>query len=463
VTSSIEKILRLTSRCRLRPLLIWSLVLSLESATLRADVRDVRRDAAVEAIERVLPSVVNIETRSRGERRFFYDWWRENWGPFFQEMPPQYSAGSGVIIHEDGYVLTNVHVVEQADEIWVKLSDGSRVPARRLVGVRKTDVALLKLLGKPGEKYIAARFGADDDLLLGETVLALGNPFGLGVSVSRGILSSKNRRSALEGKESLDIPDWLQTDASINPGNSGGPLINLRGEIIGINVAVHQQGQGIGFAIPTKRVTESLAEIFTPELIEKLWFGARLKAGSLPLRVVEVAPKSPAEKAGLMSADSILTVNDKPARSFIDFNSELISAGGDRPISITIQRGSEQKHLSLRLVPEKAFFNADLIRQKIGANLQQLTEALAESLGINMPGGLIVVSVDKNSPAAEAELQRNYIILAIDGQPTYDIATAAKILQGKKKGEKAVFNIVVERTRGNFFRRDTLQTAVTVR
>jgi len=459
--SSSEKILSLKSRCRLWPLLIGSLVLSL--AALRADVGDVRRDAAVEAIERVLPSVVNIETRSRGERRFFYDWWRENWGPFFQEMPPQYSAGSGVIIHEDGYVLTNVHVVEQADEIWVKLSDGSRVPARRLVGVRKTDVALLKLLGKPGEKYIAARFGADDDLLLGETVLALGNPFGLGVSVSRGILSSKNRRSALEGKESLDIPDWLQTDASINPGNSGGPLINLRGEIIGINVAVHQQGQGIGFAIPTKRVTESLAEIFTPELIEKLWFGARLKAGSLPLRVVEVAPKSPAEKAGLMSADSILTVNDKPARSFIDFNSELISAGGDRPISITIQRGSEQKHLSLRLVPEKAFFNADLIRQKIGANLQQLTEALAESLGINMPGGLIVVSVDKNSPAAEAELQRNYIILAIDGQPTYDIATAAKILQGKKKGEKAVFNIVVERTRGNFFRRDTLQAAVTVR
>jgi S1-C subfamily serine protease len=197
--------------------------------------------------------------------------------------------------------------------------------------------------------------------------------------------------------------------------------------------------------------------------LEKLWFGARLKAGSLPLRVVEVAPKSPAEKAGLTSGDSILAVNGKSAGSFIDFNSELISAGGERPISITIQRGSEQKDVSLRLVPEKTFFNADLIRQKIGANLQQLTEALAESLGINMPGGLIVVSVDKNSPAAEAELQRNYIILAVDGQPTYDIATAAKILQGKKKGEKAVFNIAVERTRGNFFRRDTLQTAVTVR
>jgi hypothetical protein len=146
-----KSFLRFIRRCRLLPLLIGSLLLSLEPAALRADVRDVRRDAAVEAIERVLPSVVNVETKSRGERRLFYDWWRENWGPFFQEMPPQYSAGSGVIIHEDGYVLTNVHVVEQADEIWVKLSDGSRVPARRLVGVRKTDVALLKLLGKPGK------------------------------------------------------------------------------------------------------------------------------------------------------------------------------------------------------------------------------------------------------------------------------------------------------------------------
>ncbi|MBI4324302.1 MAG: trypsin-like peptidase domain-containing protein, partial [Chloroflexi bacterium] len=160
---------------------------------------DVRRDAAVEAIERVMPSVVNISTKTVVQRRgYFYDWWRDNWAPFYQELPPQYSAGSGVIIDEEGYVLTNVHVAEGAQEIWVKLSgkEPRVIRAQPIVGTAKTDVALLKLLGEPGEKFSAATFAADDDLLLGETVMALGNPFGLGGSVSRGILSSKPRRTS---------------------------------------------------------------------------------------------------------------------------------------------------------------------------------------------------------------------------------------------------------------------------
>src|SRR5439155_25473868 len=192
---------------------------------------------------------------------------------------------------EDGYVLTNLHVVRRASRVWVKLADGREIEAKAIVGNTRRDVALLKLITKGNEKFRAVKFAQDDDLLLGETVLALGNPFGLGGSVSRGILSSKSRRPAPEG-EPLYVQDWLQTDAAINPGNSGGPLINLRGELIGINVAVGQ-GQGIGFAIPVRRVSEALSEIHRPEIMHGNWLGIRAKSGGLPLIVTGVDATSP--------------------------------------------------------------------------------------------------------------------------------------------------------------------------
>jgi len=205
---------------------------------------------------------------------------------------PQYSAGSGVIIDEEGYVLTNVHVVEDATEIMVTLSDKRSYPADLVIGTRKSDVALLKIRAKPGEKFVPVEFAADEDLLLGETVIALGNPFGLGGSVSKGILSAKTRRSSPQ-EGMLEMEDWLQTDAAINPGNSGGPLVNLDANLIGLNVAIFREGQGIGFAIPVKRVTEALGEIFTPENIAKFdafvfytqgdLFSAASKDGSNPM------------------------------------------------------------------------------------------------------------------------------------------------------------------------------------
>src|SRR6266540_4549812 len=261
---------------------------------------DARRDATVEAVEQVMPSVVNIATETIVEYNDpFEQMLREFWGPYYRRRQPntQYSLGSGVIIDEDGYVLTNLHVVRRAGKIRVRLADGREFEARRIVGNTPKDVALLKLVGAGNEKFTAVKFAKDDDLLLGETVLALGNPFGLGGSVSRGILSSKNRRPSLEN-EPLDVADWLQTDAAINPGSSGGPLINLKGELIGLNVAIYRQGHGIGFAIPIKQVTEAVSEIFTPEVTRSVWFGARIKSGPYPLRVTEVDSESPAAKAG---------------------------------------------------------------------------------------------------------------------------------------------------------------------
>jgi S1-C subfamily serine protease len=439
---------------------------------------DVRRDAVVEAVEKVLPSVVNIGTKTRLERRgWYYDWWRDNWAPFSQELPPRESAGSGVVIDEAGYILTNVHVVEGATEIWVSLPADSptndarenpregapRVLQADLVSFSPTrDIALLKLR-KPGLKLKAAKFAKDDDLLLGETVLALGNPFGLGGSVSRGILSSKSRRAEVEEEERLQLRDWLQTDASINPGNSGGPLINLRGEVLGINVAILREGQGIGFAIPIKRVSEALAEIYTPEELKQLWFGARIKAGHLPLRVSLVQPDSPADQAGLRVGDLIAEINGQVPRSFIDFEDELIAAGETKSVSLTVRRDDGLKELSVRLRPETAFFNAELIRQKIGATLQELDADLAESMGLRRSDGLIVAGVERGGPAADAGLQRGAVVRAIDGQPVNELVAAAKRLHARPKGERATLEVLIQRVSGPFVRRATREIEIKVR
>jgi serine protease Do len=428
--------------------LVWAVV----GGVAMASEPDIRRDATVQAVEKALPSVVTIQTRSLVERRGFYeDLLRDFYGPFYRQRPvdEQYSLGSGVLIDEEGYVLTNLHVVQRANQIMVRLADGRVFEAEAIVGARFKDIALLKLKTKPGDTFTALKFAADDDLMLGETVLALGIPFGLGGSVSRGILSSKSRRPPQEN-EPLDVQDWLQTDAAINPGNSGGPLINLNAEVIGLNVAVYREGQGIGFAIPIKRVSEAISEMFTPEETAGLWFGARFRPGRLPLIITSVQARSPAAQAGLRAGDTVLALNEKPLHSYFGFIRELTNSGSQKAVDLTIQRGLERRQVKVTLVPESTYFNADLIRQKTGASLQALTPKLAESLGLVTKEGLVVAGVDPDSPAAAAGLKPQAVIQAIDDQPTPDVVTAAKLLSAKNRDDMVVFSVVIQRTAGRF-------------
>ena len=417
-----------------------------------------RHNAVVEAVSRVMPGVVNIITKTRVQRvRYYYDWWRDNWAPYAQELPPQESAGSGVVVDASGYVLTNVHVVKDAGEIWVKINDKNgeaRIyQAEVIAGSLATDIALLKIIPEePGETFAAATFASDDDLLLGETVLALGNPFGLGGSASRGILSSKSRRTETEGSK-LDIPDWLQTDASINPGNSGGPLINLDGEIIGINVAVLKEGQGIGFAIPIKRVNESLSRIFTPEFLEGNWFGAAIRPGSNPLTVESVEPDSPAARAGMVAGDQIATINNHSPLNFIEFAKRLLNLGRKRAVKLQVKRKGELVACTVKLIPEKAYFNSGLIRDKTGATLEELTPQVAKALGYNSTNGLVVSQVDEDSPADKAGLATGAVVVAVDGQEVRDIVSAARLLHGKESGGRLMLDIVQVRRSGPFLRR----------
>ena len=419
--------------------------------TLAADaVGDVRRDATVRAVESIMPSVVNISTETLVQvndplQNMFRDFFGKQWGRNTKQ-----SLGSGVIIDEDGYILTNLHVVRRATRITVTLADGRVFEAQALVGTTKTDVALLKLVAGEKEKFQAVRFAAADDLLLGETVLALGNPFGLGGSVARGILSSKARRPPLDDSSSLAVEDWLQTDAAINPGNSGGPLVNLRGELIGLNVAVVLEAQGIGFAIPIRRVLEALDELFTPERVQGLWFGARFEVRDGGLIVLEVQPESPAELADLEPGDSVTGINDVTPGNILQFNRELIAAGQRSEVRVKVRRKGVDRTLTVRLIPESAFFNDSLIRSKLGASLGPVTPQFAARLGNQTVSGLVVTGVEPGGAADTAGLAEGQVVRGVDGQAVTSVLEAARLLNLKKSGDRVRLSLIVPRTRGVF-------------
>ena len=447
-------------------LLLWWVTVITPAATVLGAGSEVRRTPTVEAIARVMPAVVNIGTETVVEVRDpFEQMLREFWGPYYRQRPAetQYSLGSGVIIDEAGYVLTNDHVVRRATSIWVKLSEeagGGVYEAERVAGATTSDVALLRIKAEPNQKFQAVKFAADDDLFLGETVIALGNPFGLGGSVSAGILSSKSRRPAIEGVP-LGVEDWLQTDAAINPGNSGGPLINLEGELIGLSVAVYREGQGIGFAVPVRRVSEALAELLSPGQ-ERLWFGARLRPTTRGLAVAGVEPGSPAEKAGLHAGDDILQVNGSEPRGLIDFNHLLLKEGERRDVQLEVERDGSRRKLQVRLVREASVFNAALIRQKLGLSVQEITPELADQMGLVTREGLLIAGVDKDSEPARAGVRRGQVLLGLDGAGLRDVVSTARLLRGRAKGDKVTADLLVLRTRGRLIFPQRAQVELTV-
>ncbi len=409
---------------------------------------DIRRDATVAAIERVMPSVVNIRTSRLVRRntpdeeilRRYFGWKINSSGPAEEQIN---SIGSGVIIDatdEEGYILTNFHVLRQAQRVQVQLWDGREYEAEPLRGQSHKDLALLKIIRKPGDKpFKPVQMAKDDDLLLGETVIAMGNPFGLGSAVTRGILSSKNRRST-PGNTPLDYQDWLQTDADINPGNSGGPLINIRGELVGINVAVYSedQGKGTGFAIPVKQVSSTLSDFFALEIFADLHFGARFLGAPHPLTVRELQPNGPAFRAGLRVGQEVVEVNGKPVNGLATF-SRLVAASANRRVAITVKEAGMRRVLNVELMP-LADLNRELFVQRLGLNTTPLTK---QQVTAEVPAGLMVSDVEKNSPAANATLQAGMIITEADGYAVSDLANISGVLGNKKRGESVRLTVKV--------------------
>ncbi|MDI9400481.1 MAG: trypsin-like peptidase domain-containing protein [Limisphaerales bacterium] len=423
---------------------------------------DVRRDAVVLAVEKVMPSVVNISTETIVQRRSpFDDLWRDFFGPYYGRSRSQvrYSLGSGVIIDEEGYILTNLHVVQQATRIWVSLPDGRKLEAESVSDLRHSDVALLKIKAENGERFTAVTFAREDDLYLGETVIALGNPFGLGGSVTRGILSSKNRRPPVEGAE-MDLQDWLQIDAAINPGNSGGPLINLAGELIGLNVAVYSKGDGIGFAIPIRAVSEALSLMLTPESVGNLWFGAVMESREGVL-FKSVETGSPAEKAGIQPGDILESVNSAPVTGLIDATRQILKAGEkSKPVSLQIKRDQQTRRVMVTLAPESDYFNEEYLQKRLGMKLEKLTPELAETLGVQMMEAFAVMEVQSGSSADKVGIRPGMLIYGFDGEPIYSIVPLARALYKKPKDQKARLSINIQRKAGHFIESRNVEVEV---
>jgi len=406
-----------------------------------------RRDAVVSAVETAMPSVVNIATETIVFRNNSMD---DIFSEFFgyRRGYKSGSVGSGVIIDEAGYILTSFHVIERATRVQVKLNDGREFEAEPVMYASgRSDIALLKIVtGKP-EKFPAVKLADDGDLFLGETVMALGNPFGLGGSVSRGILSSKTRRP-VNDDERLGIEDWLQTDASVNPGNSGGPLVNLDGKLIGINVAIYSggqyrvQAQGISFAIPVKRVREAVSQIFVPETMLGMWFGARINPGVFPLIIGNVQKGSPADKAGLRTGDEVVGVNGKIPGSFIQFNT-LIGESENLTAEIEIRRDGKRIGTKVGMIK-----NSDLLRTRLGGSLQELTPELATAFSVSQEAGLLVAGVDDDGPLGRAGVQKGFLVAGINGVKLHDLARATLIISDNGSGDDVVLNIIVPRQRG---------------
>jgi len=409
---------------------------------------DAARDPVVIAVQKVLPAVVNISTERIVERQFndpFDELFRQFFG---QPRGPQrqgvQSLGSGVIVDEDGWIVTNWHVVRRATRITVVLADGTKFDAQYVSGDENNDLALLKIEPKKPMPYV--EIAGDSQPLLGETVMAIGDPFGLEHTVTRGVISARNR-SYDNGDARFD--DILQTDAAINPGNSGGPLIDTRGRLVGINMAILSQAQGIGFAIPAKRVANLLAAWFTPEKRARLWLGLRFERTEGAIAVTDVQLGSPAAKAGVKKDDQVVTVDGQAMGDVLRLQRWLIHRKAGDVVQFVIDRGGATNSVSVTLAALPKLSASDLMFQKFGLQVQPLTRDLAAALGISFVPGLVVSDVQSNSPAARADFQPRIVITQIGGEEVKSMDRLAEQLADVKKDDMVSMSVIVSENRGN--------------
>ena len=397
------------------------------------------------------PTVVNVSTtqtvRTQGfpglgqgpepfsEQDPFFQFFRRFFGP----MPRSFTRralGSGVIIDKDGYIVTNAHVVKGADKIVVTLQDGrenGRELDAKVVGVdEKTDVALLKIQS-PGD-LAAATLGNSDALQVGDWVVAIGNPFGLSETVTAGIVSAKGR---VIGEGPYD--DFIQTDTSINPGNSGGPLLNLQGEVIGLNTAIFSQSGGsigIGFAIPINVVKGVVAQLQAHGKVIRGWLGVAIQdvtsdlAKSFGLKntegalVSDVTPDSPAARAGLARGDIVVKYNGTHIESAHQLPALVAGTEIGKTVPITVLRNGESKTLSLTIAEMPAHMAASGTAPAAGdwgLTVSDVTADLARRFGLKETTGVVVTDVAPDSPAGAAGLRPGDVIVEADRQPVHSV------------------------------------------
>jgi serine protease Do len=417
-------------------------------------------------VKELKPTVVNISTtkvvrspmddffRGRDFPDFFGD---EFFRRFFGDQPREFkqkSLGSGFIIDKAGYILTNNHVIEQAEEITVKLSNSKEYNAQVIGTDPKTDLALIKI--KAVGNLPVVHLGSSDTLEVGEWVVAIGNPFGLEQTVTAGIISAKGR---VIGAGPYD--DFLQTDASINPGNSGGPLFNLKGEVVGINTAIVASGQGIGFAIPVNMAKRLLPQLkkgrvtygyigvipqdLTPELADS--FGLKEAKGVL---IGDVTSGEPAEVGGIKKGDVVLEYNGERVENVRQFRKMVGDTTVGTKVEIIVWRDKHRKPLWVTIgeFPEQQVAATTPTRpeetDKWGFAIQDITPAMANQLGLPDDMGVVVTQVEPNSPAQEEGLQRGDVIIEVEHKKIKNLSDFRKYMDIYQQNKTLLLNVRVK-------------------
>jgi serine protease Do len=436
----------------MRPVLIALLTCAV-SAHAHADQAS-RRTPVVAAAESGAPSTVNIVSTQavvdsgnpfvRGDPVF-----DEFFRRFMNPRPSQVqSLGTGVIIHRDGYVLTNEHVLAGSTQIRVSLADGRQFDATLVGGDPTSDLAVVRV--HADGPLPAPKLGNSDDVMIGETVVAIGNPFGLNHTVTTGVLSAVNRSIRGDGRE---YHGFLQTDASINPGNSGGPLLNLDGEVIGINTAILGNAQGIGFAIPINRARRIVDDLIQHGEVVPAWLGILLQEltpqlrealgteGSPGVLISTVYADTPAARAGMLRGDVVISVDGADVRTRRDFYEIARSLTVGQRTLLVLDRAGER--LTVELGAEKfPESRADEFAQVLlGLELAERSAELEAKYDVQTQRGVFVVRVVSHSAAAERGLRPGDVVLQI-GQDRVDDRAALRRSIPKILGQDSVALVV---------------------
>jgi serine protease Do len=458
------------SRRRVFLLSLITLILVFPAWSLNAAQRTTTKDwrnGFVEVAKKVKPSVVAIRSERTvtvgpgvGEDFFkgtpFEDFFKQHGGP--PSKRKQMGEGSGVIVDAKGYILTNYHVVAGAEKISIHLFDGRELKGTVRGTDSKTDLAVVHVEAAdlPG-----AMLGDSDKLQVGEWAIAVGSPFGLEETVTVGVISAKGRSGLGTGT----YEDFIQTDASINPGNSGGPLVNIDGEVIGINAMIIQPGQGIGFAIPINLAKTIMVELIKTGKVIRPWVGIGLqditselmkffnlkeKAGAL---ISQVYGGSPAEKAGLKAGDAVIEIDGVKVTNSQDVVREVLKKQVGQKVNFVILREGKRTEISLTTaqMPEKIGEREPVkpAREWFGLRVSNVTPDIAKQLGLTKTEGVVIVGVEPNSVAQRAGLKAGDIISEINRQKVVNENDYRSVMERTKPDQDVLF--LIDREGSTFF------------
>src|SRR5947209_412921 len=415
-------------------------------------------EAFTTVADRVTPAVVNVSTVPRKQpaeeapERFREFFGEEFYERFFRRRPREETraSGSGVIVDAKGYVLTNNHVIENAQDITVRLSDGRKFTAKLVGRDPKTDLAVLKV-DAPALLPVA-ELGDSDQLRVGQWAIAIGNPFGLDRTVTVGIVSATARNRV--GVATYE--NFIQTDASINPGNSGGPLLNLDGKVIGINTAIVAAGQGIGFSIPINEAKAVMAQLIARGRVVRGWLGVVIQdvtdelASSFGVReregvlVADVMKGGPAEAAGLRPGDVVVELNGTRIHEVPDLQRHIANVAPGQRVRLGVVREGAPQRITVTVAEmpgEEPTPAAQAGSEGFGLQVEALAPGAAERLNLPVSQGVLVVDVAAGGPADRAGLRRGDIILEVARQPVADAQSFGQALAAVAPGEAALLYV----------------------